>query len=131
MKILSGVTLLNVLVALGFSAAAVIAPSAILPHDMTPTSAATTFALYGFVRSSALAAAVLVAVVRRETRPLLWLGALAGAIQCLDATVGVYQADAGKIIGPLVIGAAQFWAILRFTRSKAAERSQDAVANRP
>jgi hypothetical protein len=130
MTILSGITLLNVLIALGFSTVGVLAPSAILPADMTPTPAATTFALYGFVRSAALAAAVLVAAVRRDARPLLWLGGLAGAIQCLDAAVGVYQADAGKIVGPLVIGAAQFGAIWQFARSKQVEQSRDGVADR-
>lgn len=119
---------MNVLVALGFSTAAVIAPAAILPAAMTPTSAATTFALYGLVRSAALAAGVLIAMVRRDARLLLWLGGFAGAIQCLDAAVGVYQADPGKIFGPLAIGAAQFWAIRRFDRSKQAERSRDVGA---
>jgi hypothetical protein len=130
MKILSGISILNVLVALGFSAVGVFAPSAILPADMVATSAATTFALYGLVRSAALAAAVLVAVVRRDARLLLWLAGVAGAIQCLDATVGIYQSDAVKIFGPLSIGAAQFWAIWRFTRSKQTVQSQDGVADR-
>jgi hypothetical protein len=48
---------------------------------------------------------------------LLVLGGLAGVIQLLDAGIGLMQADAGKAIGPLIIGILQMAALWRVNRS--------------
>lgn len=111
---LASITVVNVLIALGFSTIAVVDPQMILPAGMAVTPAATTYALYGLARSLGVAGFVLAAVVRQEARLLFWLAALAGAIQFLDAAVGIYQSDMAKIVGPLGVGVAQFWAIWRY-----------------
>lgn len=116
MKYLTSLTLLNVFVALGFSTVGVLDPQLILPPSASVTPAATTFALYGFVRSLALAGLTMVAVVQKDERKLVCLAVLAGTIQLLDAAVGVYQADIIKTLGPIGLGVAQFWAIQRYSR---------------
>ena len=62
-------------------------------------------------RAVPLAALTLVAVYRRAMSALLVLGGLAGVIQFLDAGIGLMQADAGKAIGPLIIGILQMAAL--------------------
>ena len=59
----------------------------------------------------------LIAIYKQSEAALLILGTLAGAIQLLDAGVGLLQHDPGKVIGPLVIAAFQFFAVYLLNRS--------------
>jgi hypothetical protein len=58
-----------------------------------------------------------VAIFKRSAGGLLVLGTLAGAIQVLDCMVGMVQHDPGKIFGPLIIAALQFYAVATLRRS--------------
>jgi hypothetical protein len=48
---------------------------------------------------------------------LLPLGALAGAMQLLDAGIGLFEHDPGKCAGPLFIAALQFFVVYLLHRS--------------
>jgi hypothetical protein len=117
LRLASAVTVANVLVAGGFSVAGLVRPEAVLPGGMAPTGASFIFALYAAARTLPLAVITLIAVQRRSAPALLVLGVLAGAVQLLDAGVGLVQHDLGKSIGPLVIAALQFLATARLNRS--------------
>jgi hypothetical protein len=66
----------------------------------------------------------LVAIYRQSAQALLVLGALAGVVQLLDAGVGVFQGDASKTIGPLVIAALQFISVFFLARAIDADAPQ-------
>ena len=102
------VTGINVLVASGFSLAALVSPQSVLPGADAPSRASQIFALYAAARTIPLALCVFAAIYRQSAKALLVLGALAGVVQLLDAGVGALQGDVGKTIGPLVIAALQF-----------------------
>lgn len=113
MRVLIAVTIINASISLAFASAGVFYPEAILPSHILVTASAKTFALYACSRALAIMGMVLFAAMRKNAAELRLLGLLAGIVQVFDAAVGLYQADAGKIIGPLVVGALQFWAIRR------------------
>jgi hypothetical protein len=106
-RIASLVTAINVLVASGFSIAALISPKSILPAGYAPTEASFIFA----ARSIPLALMALISIYKQSEAALLILATLAGFIQLLDAGVGLLQHDPGKAIGPLVIAAFQLFAV--------------------
>src|SRR5258708_14220851 len=108
-RIASLVTAINVLVASGFSIAALISPKSILPAGYAPTEASFIFAMYAAARSIPLALMALIAIYKQSEAALLIFGTLAGFIQLLDAGVGLGQHDLGKAIGPFVIAAFQFF----------------------
>jgi hypothetical protein len=110
-RIASLVTAINVLVASGFSIAALISPKSILPAGYAPTEASFIFAMYAAARSIPLALMALIAIYKQSEAALLILATLAGFIQLLDAGVGLLQHDPGKAIGPLVIAAFQLFAV--------------------
>jgi hypothetical protein len=110
-RIASLVTAINVLVASGFSIAALVSPKSILPAGYAPTEASFIFAMYAAARSIPLALMALIAIYKQSEAALLILATLAGFIQLLDAGVGLLQHDPGKAIGPLVIAAFQLFAV--------------------
>jgi methyl coenzyme M reductase beta subunit len=114
-RIASLLTAINVLVAGGFSIAALVSPKSILPAGYAPTEASFIFAMYAAARSIPLA---LIAIYKQSEAALLILATLAGFIQLLDAGVGLLQHDLGKAIGPLVIAAFQFFAVYLLNRSE-------------
>jgi hypothetical protein len=73
--------------------------------------------MYAAARSIPLALIALIAIYKHSESALLILGTLAGFIQLLDAGVGLLQHDLGKLIGPLVIAAFQFFAVYLLNRS--------------
>src|SRR5258708_2350342 len=89
-RLASLVTAINVLVARGFSIAAIIRPQYLVPAESVPTEA---------------------------TPALLILGALAGATQLLDAGIGLFEHDLGKYAGPLFIAVLQFFVVYLLHRS--------------
>jgi hypothetical protein len=117
MRLASLVTTVNVLVASGFSIAALISPQSVLPAGSIPTESSTLFALYAAARTIPLALITLSAIYLRATSALLVLGTLAGVIQLLDAGIGLFQHDVGKSAGPFFIAIVQFSAVLLLNRS--------------
>jgi hypothetical protein len=117
MRLASLATAINVLVAAGFSIAAVVSPKSILPAGYAPTEASFIFAMYAAARTIPLAFMALIAIYKQSESALLTLGTLAGVIQLLDAGVGLLQHDLGKSIGPIVIAAFQFFAVYRLSSS--------------
>jgi hypothetical protein len=117
MRLASVVTALNVLVASGFSIAGIIHPQYLLPEGSLPTQASLLLAMYAAARTIPLALFALGAIYKQATRALLILGALAGAMQLLDAGIGLFEHDLGKCAGPLFIAILQFFAVYLLHRS--------------
>jgi hypothetical protein len=78
-----------------------------------PTEASLLFAMYAAARTIPLALFALAAIYKRATTALLILGALAGAMQLLDAGIGLFEHDLGKCAGPLLIAVLQFLVVSR------------------
>ena len=108
MRLASLVTGINVLVATSFTVAAIFRPEVVVPAGSIPTEASLLLAMYAAAPRISLALLVLVAICRQATPALLLLGALAGALQLLDAGIGLFEHDPGKSAGPLFIAALQF-----------------------
>src|ERR1700733_4176820 len=89
-RLASLVTAINVLVASGFSIAAIIRPQVLVPAESVPTEASLLLAMYAAAPRIPLALLVLGAIYKRSTPALLILGALAGGMQLLDAGIGLY-----------------------------------------
>src|SRR6202142_2184828 len=104
------VTAINVLVATGFSVAAIINPQYLVPAAV-PTEGSLLWAMYAAAPRIPLALLVLGAIYKQEMSALLVLGALAGAMQLLDAGIGLFQHDPGKCAGPLFIASLQFFVV--------------------
>src|SRR5260370_19057275 len=117
MRLASLVTAINVLVGSGFSIAAVIRPQYLVPADSVPTEASLILALYAAARTIPLALFALAAIYKRAAPALLILGALAGAMQLLDAGIGLYEQDLGKCAGPLFIAVLQCFVVYLLHRS--------------
>jgi hypothetical protein len=116
MRLASVVTAINVLVASGFSIAAIIRPQVLVPAAV-PTEASLLLAMYAAAPRIPLALLVLGAIFKQATPALLILGALAGAMQLLDAGIGLYEHDPGKCAGPLFIAVVQFFVVYLLHRS--------------
>jgi hypothetical protein len=117
MRLASLVTAINVLVASGFSIAAIIRPQFVVPAGFVPTEGSLILALYAAARTIPLALFALAAIYKRATPALLILGALAGAMQLLDAGIGLFEHDLGKCAGPLFIAVLQFFVVYLLHRS--------------
>jgi hypothetical protein len=117
MRLASVVTAINVLVASGFSIAGIIRPQYLLPAGSVPTNASLIMAMYAAACKIPLALFALTTIYKRATTALLILGSLAGAVQLLDAGIGLYEHDLGKSAGPLFIAVLQFFVIYLLHRS--------------
>jgi hypothetical protein len=117
MRLASLVTAINVLVASGFSIAAIFRPQAVVPAGSVPTEASLLLAMYAAARTIPLALFALGAIYKRATSALLILGALAGVMQLLDAGIGLFQHDLEKFAGPLFIAVLQFFVVYLLHRS--------------
>ena len=117
MRLASLVTAINVLVASGFSIVGIIRPQYLVPAGSVPTQASLILALYAAARTIPLALFALGAIYKQATHALLILGALAGAVQLLDAGIGLFEHDLGKCAGPLFIAVFQFFAVYLLYRS--------------
>jgi hypothetical protein len=116
-RLASLVTAINVLVASGFSIAAIIRPQYLVPAEAVPTQASLLLAMYAAAPRIPLALFVLGAIYKQATPALLILGTLAGAMQVLDTGIGLYAHDLGKFAGPLFIAVLQFLALFLLHRS--------------
>ena len=110
-RLASLVTAINVLVASGFSIAAIIRPQYLVPAESVPTQATLLLAMYAAASRIPLALSALWAIYKRAAPALLLLGALAGAMQLLDAGIGLFEHDPGKCAGPLFIAVLQFFSV--------------------
>jgi hypothetical protein len=117
MRLASLVTAINVVVASGFSIVAIVRPQYLVPAESVPTEASLVFAMYAAARTIPLALFAFAAIYKRATTALLILGALAGAVQLLDAGIGLFERDFGKCVGPLFIAVLQFLAVYLLHRS--------------
>jgi hypothetical protein len=115
-QLASLVTAINVLVASGFSIAAIIRPQYLVPAAV-PTEASLLLAMYAAAPRIPLALFVLGAIYKQATPALLILGAVAGAMQLLDAGIGLFEHDLGKCAGPLFLAVLQFAVVYRLHRS--------------
>src|SRR5258708_6661802 len=115
-RLASLVTAINVLVASGFSIAAIIRPQYLVPAA-APTEASVILAMYAAARTIPLALFALGAIYKQATPALLILGALAGTMQLLDAGIGLFEHDLGKWAGPLFIAVLQFVVVYLLYRS--------------
>ena len=111
MRLASVVTAIDVLVASGFSIVGIIHPQYLVPVESVPTEASLLLAMYAAARTIPLALFALAAIYKRATPALLILGALAGAMQLLDAGIGLFEHDLGKCAGPLFIAVLQFFVV--------------------
>jgi hypothetical protein len=116
-RLASGVTGINVLVASSFSIVGIIRPQYLVPAGSVPTQASLILAMYAAARTIPLALFALGAIYKQATSALLILGALAGAMQLLDAGIGLFEHDPGKCAGPLFIAVLQFFAVYLLHRS--------------
>jgi hypothetical protein len=116
-RLASVVTAINVLVASGFSIVGIIRPQYLLPAESIPTQASLILAMYAAARTIPLALFALAAIYKQATSALLILGALAGAMQLLDAGIGLFEHDLGKCVGPLSIAILQFLVVYLLHRS--------------
>jgi hypothetical protein len=117
MRLVSLVTAINILVASGFTIAAIFRPEVVVPAGSIPTEASLLLAMYGAARIIPLALFTLAAIYKRATSALLILGTLAGGVQLLDAGIGLFQHDLGKCVGPLFIAVLQFLTVYLLQRS--------------
>ena len=117
MRLASLVTAIDVLVACGFSIAAIIRPQLLVPAESNPTEASLLLAMYAAARTIPLALFALGAIYKQAMPALLILGVLGGAIQLLDAGIGLFEHDLGKCAGPLFISVLQFVVVYLLHRS--------------
>ena len=117
MRLASLVTAINVLVATGFTIAAIFRPEVVVPAGSIPTEASLLLAMYAAARTIPLALFALGAIYKQATPALLILGALAGSVQLLDAGIGLFEHDLGKCAGPLFIAVLQFFAVYLLQKS--------------
>jgi hypothetical protein len=116
-RVASLVTAINVLVASGFSIAAILRPQYLVPAGYVRTQASLILAMYAAARTIPLALFALGAIYKQAMHALLILGALAGAMQLLDAGIGLFEHDLGKCAGPLFIAVLQFFVVYLLHRS--------------
>jgi hypothetical protein len=117
MRLASLVTAINVLVASGFSIVAIFRPQYLVPAESVPTEASLLLAMYAAARTIPLALFALAAIYKQAAPSLLILGALAGAMQLLDAGIGLFEHDLGKCAGPLFIAVLQFLVVYLLHRT--------------
>jgi len=116
-RLTSLVTAINVLIASGFSIAAIIRPQCLVPAESVPTEASLLLAMYAAAPRIPLALFAFGAIYKQATPALLTLGALAGAMQLPDAGIGLFGHDLGKCAGPLFIAVLQFFVVYLLHRS--------------
>jgi hypothetical protein len=116
-RLASVVTAIDVLVASSFSIVGIIRPQYLLPARSVPTQASLILAMYAAARTIPLALFALGAIYKQATQALLFLGALAGTMQLLDAGIGLFDRDPGKCGGPLFIAVLQFFVVYLLQKS--------------
>ena len=117
MRLASVVTAIDVLVASGFSIVGILRPQYLVPAGSVQTQASLILAMYAAARTVPLALFALWAIYKQAAPALVLMGAVAGAMQVLDAGIGLFEHDFGKCAGPLFIAALQFLVVYLFHKS--------------
>ena len=118
MRLASLVTAIDVVVASGFSIVGIIRPQYLVPAESVRTQASLILAMYAAARTIPLALFALWAIYKQAAPALVLMGALAGAMQLLDAGIGLFEHDLGKSAGPLLIAVLQFFVVSVLHRSR-------------
>lgn len=118
LTLLKIVTVVNLLVATGFSVAGIINPALILPPGIDTDKRFLILALYAGARTIPLAIITIFTVFNKNWNTLFTLAILAGTIQLLDGFIGLLQNDLSKILGPFVIAVIQFAVVYAARNSK-------------
>jgi hypothetical protein len=118
MRLASVVTAIDVVVASGFSIVGIIRPQYLVPAESVRTQASLILAMYAAARTIPLALFALWAIYKHAAPALVLMGALAGAMQLLDAGIGLFEHDLGKSAGPLLIAVLQFFVVYVLHRSR-------------
>jgi hypothetical protein len=105
------VTVASSLISAGFCAAGYFFPGFIV-RDGESTHTSRVFALYALARSAALVLVILWAAFRADGAALIWLGALLGIVELLDAAIGLQAGKRSATWGPLAVGMAQLTVVL-------------------
>jgi hypothetical protein len=111
------ITVLNVLVATGFSVAGMLSPFLILPANVTTDKAITVYALYTGARTLPIVALTIMSAFSKHWNAFITLAVLAGVMQFLDGFIGAYKQDLYKTAGPFIIATIQFIAIYLAVRN--------------
>jgi hypothetical protein len=93
------VAILTTLASGYFTVSGLVNPGGLVPGGEAP--AAKTFAAYLAARSVVLLGAMLLLLAIRAWRPLGLLFALNGAVQCVDAIIGVAHQQLAQTVGPV------------------------------
>ena len=117
MRLASVVTAIDVVVASGFSIVGIIRPQYLVPPGSVPTQASLILAMYAAARTIPLALFAFWAIYEQAAPALVLMGALAGAMQLLDAGIGLFEHDLGKCAGPLFLAVLQFFVVYLLHRS--------------
>lgn len=105
------VTTVSAAIGTGFSVAGIFFPGFIVKNgEGTPT--VRIFAYYGAARSAALLLLILLAAFRADATALIWLGALSGIIQLVDAAIGTQTGNRHAVWGPLSVGIIQLVVVM-------------------
>ena len=102
------ITVINVLIATGFSVAGMVNPALVLPAEVTADKGFLILGLYAAARTIPLTVVTIFSITNKRFNTIFTLAFLAGIIQLLDAFVGLLQNDLSKVLGPLVIALVQF-----------------------
>jgi hypothetical protein len=102
-RILRIVTLVSVLVSLGFSVIGIVRPELLVSPALGHDHTVVVLASYAAARSMAIAAVCIVTLFGKKREPLYTMAILAALFQFLDAFVGIYEGDVSKVAGPLVL----------------------------
>jgi hypothetical protein len=112
------ITVVNVLIATGYSVAGILNPALMLPKNIIVNESAFIFALYAGARTIPLAFLSLIVIFKRYKASIITLGLLAGCIQFFDGFIGIYQRDIFKSGGPFFIAIVQIIAIYMFRKKE-------------
>lgn len=115
-QFLKSVTIINLLVATGFSLTGIIRPELILAAGTSLHKAVYVFALYAAARTVPLAVITILSFVKKQKDIWVTLAFLAGTIQLLDGVIGIYEKDTAKTLGPFLIAGIEFYAIFLYVR---------------
>src|SRR5271170_6792232 len=111
-RLASVVTAIDVLVASGFSIVGIIRPQYLVPAGSVPTQASLILAMYAAARTIPLALFALWSIYTQAAPALVLLGALAGAMQLLDAGIGLLNMILGNALGrSLLLSSNSSWCI--------------------
>ena len=116
-RILRIVTLVSVLVSLGFSVIGIVRPDLLVSPALGHDHTVVVLASYAAARSIAIAAVCIVTLFGKKRDPLFLMAILAALVQFLDAFVGIYEGDVSKVAGPLILALLGF--IFTYYASKA------------